>query len=130
LLDAEIPVALGTAGAPISMLWTVWEALARVDGDTHQRHGDSKVTREEALRLGAQTGHWVTWNEDRYGSIEPGKVVDLVVLDGDSLTCPQDDLEDVPVDMTIVGGAVSSSGRPRWPRIPQRLRESPGAEEA
>jgi hypothetical protein len=107
LLDAEIPVALGTDGVPISMLWTMWEALARMDGDTHRRHGESKLTREEALRLGTQTGHWVTWNEDRYGSIEAGKVADMVVLDGDPLTCPQDDLKDLPVDMTIVGGTVA-----------------------
>jgi predicted amidohydrolase YtcJ len=107
LLDAGIPVALGTDGVPISMVWTVWEALARMDGDTHQRHGDSQLTREEALRLGTQTGHWVTWNEDRYGSIEPGKVADLVVLDGDPLTCPLDDLKDLDVDMTIVGGTVA-----------------------
>jgi predicted amidohydrolase YtcJ len=106
LLDAGIPVALGTDGVPISMLWTVWEALARLDGDTHQRHGDSQLTREEALRLGTQTGHWVTWNEDRYGAIEPGKAADLVVLDGDPLACALDDLKDLPVDLTITGGAV------------------------
>ncbi len=107
LLDADIPVALGTDGVPISMVWTVWEALARVDGDTHQRHGDSRLTREEVLRLATQTGHWLTWNEDRYGSIESGRVADMVVLDGDPLTCPQDDLKDLPVDMTIVGGTVA-----------------------
>jgi predicted amidohydrolase YtcJ len=106
LLDAEISVALGTDGVPISMRWTVWEALARIDGDTHQQHGHSRLTREEALRLGTQTGHWVTWNEDRYGSIEPGKMADLVVLDGDPLMCSQDDLKDLPVDLTIVGGTV------------------------
>jgi predicted amidohydrolase YtcJ len=107
LLDAGIPVALGTDGVPISMLWTVWEALARMDGDTHQRHGESHLTREEALRLGTQTGHWVTWNEDRYGTLEPGRMADMVVLDGDPLTCPEDDLKDLPVDMTIVGGTVA-----------------------
>jgi predicted amidohydrolase YtcJ len=48
----------------------------------------------------------VTWNEDRHGSIEPGKMADLVVLDGDPLTCSLDDLKDLPVDMTIVGGTV------------------------
>jgi predicted amidohydrolase YtcJ len=107
LLDAGIPVALGTDGVPISMLWTIWEALARLDGDTHQRHGDSRLTREEALRLGCQTGHRVTWNEDRHGSIEPGRMADLVVLDGDPLTCALDDLKDLPVDLTIVGGRVA-----------------------
>jgi hypothetical protein len=31
----------------------------------------------------------------------------MVVLDGDPLTCPQDDLKDLPVDLTIVGGTVA-----------------------
>lgn len=119
LLDADIPVALGTDGVPISMLWTVWEALARIDGDTQQRHGDSGLTREEALRLGTQTGHWVTWNEHRHGSIEPGKMADLVVLEGDPLTCPQDDLKDLRVDMTIVGGAVAYQRTATLAEIPR-----------
>ena len=107
LLDAGIPVALGTDGVPISMLWTVWEALVRVDGETHRPYGESKLTREEVLRLGTQSGHWVTWSEDRNGSIEAGNLADMVVLDGDPLTCAQDDLKDLPVDMTIVGGTVA-----------------------
>ena len=31
----------------------------------------------------------------------------MVVLDGDPLTCPEDDLKDLPVDMTVVGGTVA-----------------------
>jgi hypothetical protein len=127
LLDAGIPVALGTDGVPISMLWTVWEALARLDGDTHQRHGDSRLTREEALRLGCQTGHRVTWNEDRHGSIEPGKMADLVVLDGDPLTCALDDLKDLPVDLTIVGGTAAFERAPAdQPRPAVPSTNSPG----
>jgi predicted amidohydrolase YtcJ len=38
------------------------------------------LTREEALRLAAQSGHRLTWNEDRFGSLEVGKVADMTVL--------------------------------------------------
>ncbi len=44
--------------------------------------------------------------EDELGSIEPGKLADLVVLDGDLLDCPQDDIREMAVEATIVDGEV------------------------
>ncbi|MGH7365014.1 MAG: amidohydrolase [Candidatus Rokuibacteriota bacterium] len=112
LLDAGVPVALGTDGVPPSMVWTAWQALARWDEDSHAPVGESGLTREEALRMAVQTGHLLTWNEDRAGSLEPGKVADLVVLGEDPLTCSQDRLRDLPVEMTIVGGEAVHPGVP------------------
>lgn len=106
LLDAGVPVALGTDGVPPSMVWTAWQALARWDEDSHAPVGESGLTREEALRLAVQTGHLLTWSEDRAGSLEPGKVADFVVLGEDPLTCSEDRLRDLPVEMTIVGGEI------------------------
>jgi predicted amidohydrolase YtcJ len=106
LLDAGVPVALGTDGVPYSMLWTMWEALARYDGGSHQRLGDSRLTREEALRLVTQSGHLLTWSEDRRGTIEEGKDADLAVLDDNPLTCAEDHIKDIGVDLTIVGGRI------------------------
>lgn len=106
LLDAGVPVALGTDGVPISMLWTAWQALARWDEDGQRRLGASHLTREEALRMAAQSGHLLTWTEEEAGSIEAGKRADLVVLAEDPLTCPEDRLKDIPVEMTLVGGRI------------------------
>jgi predicted amidohydrolase YtcJ len=106
MVDAGIPVALGTDGVPFSMLWTMWEALARWDDDAKRRLGDSRLTREEALRLSVQTGHLLTWSEGRRGSLEPGKDADLVVLGDDPLTCPEDAIKDLSVDVTIVAGRI------------------------
>jgi predicted amidohydrolase YtcJ len=106
LLDAGVPVALGTDGVPYSMLWTMWEALARWDGDAGRRLGESRLTREDALRLSVQSGHRLTWSEDRRGSIEVGKDADLAVLDGNPLTCAEDHIKDIAVDLTIVGGRI------------------------
>jgi predicted amidohydrolase YtcJ len=104
MLDGGVPVALSTDGVPYSMLWTAWEAIARWDEDGQRQLGDSGLTREEALRLAAQSGHRLTWNEDRYGSIEPGKIADMVVLAEDPLTCDLDRLKDIQVERTFVGG--------------------------
>ena len=57
MLDAGVPVALSTDGVPYSMLWTAWEAIARWDDGGQRQLGDSRLTREEALRLSAQSGH-------------------------------------------------------------------------
>jgi hypothetical protein len=64
------------------------------------------LTREEALRLAVQTGYHLTWNEDRSGSLEAGKVADMVVLAENPLTCPEARIKDISVEMTIVNGQV------------------------
>ena len=43
---------------------------------------------------------------DEIGSVEPGKRADLAVLDTDFLACRADDLREIGVDLTIVGGEI------------------------
>lgn len=104
LLDAGVPVALSSDNVPYSMLWTMWEALARWDADSERRIGDSHLTREEAFRLITQTGPMLTWEEDRKGTLEIGKLGDVVVLDDDPLACEEDRIKDIDVVRTFVGG--------------------------
>jgi predicted amidohydrolase YtcJ len=104
MLDAGVPVALSTDGVPYSMLWTAWEAIARWDEDGQRELGESQLTREEALRMAAQSGHLLTWNEDRYGTLEVGKVADMVVLEEDPLSCDLDRLKDIRVERTFLAG--------------------------
>jgi predicted amidohydrolase YtcJ len=104
LLDGGVPVALSTDGVPYSMLWTAWQALARWDEDGQRQLGESGLTREEALRLAAQSGHRLTWNEDRFGSLEVGKIADMVVLAEDPLTCDLERMKDIAVERTFLGG--------------------------
>lgn len=104
LIDAGVPVALSSDNVPYSMLWTMWEALARWDEDSGRRIGESNLTREEALRMICQTGALVTWEEDRKGTLEVGKLGDIVVLDDNPLTCQEDRLKDICVEHTFLGG--------------------------
>jgi predicted amidohydrolase YtcJ len=104
LLDGGVPVALSTDGVPYSMLWTAWEAIARWDDGGHRQLGDSQLTREEALRMVTQSGHRLTWNEDRYGSLEVGKVADMVVLAEDPLSCDLHRLKDIRVERSFLAG--------------------------
>ena len=120
MLDGGVPVALSTDGVPYSMLWTAWEALARWDEDGQRQLGDSQLSREEAVRMAAQSGYRLTWNEDRYGSLEVGKVADMVVLAEDPLTCDLDQLKDIRIDRTFLGGRQVFG-----PRIEDRPRAQP-----
>ncbi len=49
---------------------------------------------------------YAAFEEAEAGSIEPGKRADLVVLDGDPFTCPEDDLLTMRVTMTLVAGEI------------------------
>ena len=104
LLDAGVPVALSTDGVPHSMLFAMWEALARWDNDGGQSLGNSNLTREEALRLSTVAGHYLTWDEGRRGPLAPGMAADFVVLGEDPLACPLDRIRHIEVLGTFVAG--------------------------
>jgi predicted amidohydrolase YtcJ len=106
LLDRGIPVALGTNGVWPSMLWVMWALLTGRDEGARTPAGNCGLTREDVLRLAVQSGHRLTWAEDRRGSLEVGKNADLVVLGGNPLTCPEDEIKDLSVDLTVVGGRI------------------------
>jgi len=104
LLDAHVPVTLSTDGVPHSMLFALWEALARWDDDGKQHLGESHLTREEALRMATVAGHFLTWDEAARGPLAPGMPADFAVLDDDPLTCELDRIRDIAVLRTYVAG--------------------------
>jgi hypothetical protein len=64
------------------------------------------VTPMEAIRAYTIDGAYAAWEEGVKGSIEQGKLADLVVVDRDPLAIPQDDLKNVKTVMTIVEGNI------------------------
>jgi predicted amidohydrolase YtcJ len=68
-----------------------------------------RVSVEEALRMFTINGAWVGKEEADKGTIEVGKLADLVVLDGDPYREPQR-IKDFSVKMTIVAGSVAYRG--------------------
>ena len=57
-------------------------------------------------RLGVIMIAYLTFEENVKGSLEPGKLADLVVLSDDIMTCPVDKILDLTVLMTMVNGKV------------------------
>jgi predicted amidohydrolase YtcJ len=60
----------------------------------------------EALRMYTRDAAKATFEERMKGSIEPGKLADLVVLSGDPTNLPADEIKDIEVEMTILHGEV------------------------
>jgi predicted amidohydrolase YtcJ len=61
---------------------------------------------KEALRLYTVNGAYASFEENIKGSIAPGKLADMVVLDRDIFSIPTEEIKDIQVEMTIVGGEV------------------------
>jgi predicted amidohydrolase YtcJ len=67
----------------------------------------STVTREEALIAHTRSNAYLFFRENDLGSIQPGRLADMVVIDRDYLTVPVDQIKDIKSVMTIVGGRVA-----------------------
>jgi predicted amidohydrolase YtcJ len=65
------------------------------------------ITPMEAIRAYTIDGAYSAWEEEIKGSLEPGKLADLIVIDRDPLTIPSDELKNVRVLMTLVDGRIS-----------------------
>jgi predicted amidohydrolase YtcJ len=113
ILDAGI-VSGGGCDAPAgpqdalgSMQWMVTREC--LDGIV--RGGGQAISAEEALRMYTIDGARTQFREGDVGSLEPGKLADLVVLDADPLTSPPSHITDIKVLATLLGGrAVYDAG--------------------
>jgi hypothetical protein len=75
---------------------------------------DHSLTVEEALRAYTIWPAKAIHRDDRFGSIEPGKCADIVILADDPLTMPRENLADVRVDVTIVNGQIVFARETGW----------------
>ncbi len=83
----------------------IWTTLTRLPRWTDQPlHSEQSISREQAIRLYTTNNAFLTFEEKEKGSLEAGKLADFVVIDRDILTCPVDDIRDVNVRQTWMGG--------------------------
>lgn len=86
-LDAGLPVSSGTDApvVPFPPLWTLYHFVTRDTITGGVMGADQRVTREEALRMATMGNAWLMMEEADKGSLEAGKLADLVVLDRNPL---------------------------------------------
>ena len=90
---------------PYNPFLGMWTTLARQPrGSEAALHPEQNLTREQAIRLYTINNAFLTFEETRKGSLEPGKLADFIVLDRDILTCPLEQVKDITVDATYLGG--------------------------
>jgi hypothetical protein len=111
LLDSGAVVAGGTdcpasdSGNPLVNFYT---AVTRKSpfGVPNEWYGRQKITREEALRMLTADAAYAAFKEDSIGSLEAGKLADLVVLDQDIMKIDAERILDTKVVMTILDGKI------------------------
>lgn len=107
-LDAGIPTSGGTDSPviPYPPLWVIYHFVTRNTITGGVMGEDQAISREEAIRLVTQDVAWTSFEEDVKGTIQPGRLADLVVLAEDIMTVPEERIETMEVVMTMVGGEV------------------------
>ena len=105
-LDAGVRVTQASdyPPGPFEPMMALRSEVTRTDRKGNLWGPRQRVTVEEALRVGTLNGAYASFEERLKGSIEPGKLADLVVLGRDPLREDPLSLIDIPIERTMVGG--------------------------
>ena len=91
---------------------TISSAVRRTTVSGAVLGADQALSVEEAVRAATADAAASSFADERVGTLEAGKLADVVVLDRDLFAAPADEISRVEVELTLVGGAVAySSGR-------------------
>ena len=109
IVDHGIKVGIHGDGvhiAPLNPWQHIYYATTGLNSFGQAVNPGQQLTREEALSLFTRANTWFLRMEDRLGSIEPGRLADLTVLDRDYFTIPDAEIKKIRSVLTIVDGEV------------------------
>jgi len=92
--------------APMNPWLHMYYATTGLNARQVMINGAQKISRQEVLKLYTANNGWFLREEDQIGTIEPGKLADLVVLTDDYFTVPDESLKKIRSVLTIVGGNI------------------------
>ena len=114
LLNAGVKVSLATDNVPVSPFLPIWQTVARTSYQTKERIGAGEaLSRADALRCATVSGAYLTFDENKKGSLEVGKLADLAVVSADPLVTEESSIPDTHSLMTMVGGRIVHE-TPNW----------------
>jgi hypothetical protein len=102
-------IAGGNSDCPVtyySPFVQIYEAVTRRTSSGRVVSPEEGISVMDAIRVYTWNGAYLGKDEEKLGSIEPGKLADIIILDRDILTIPKDEIKDVQVVMTIVDGKI------------------------
>ena len=103
-MDHGIFVAISSDVLPIGPMVGLHAAVNRKGMSGTVYGADEAITIEEAIQAYTLNGAWLMREEDIKGSIEPGKLADMIVLNEDILSIDSNRIMEVRVDQTWLGG--------------------------
>lgn len=107
LLGAGVAVSAGIDNIPYNPFFTLQTIVERKERKSGSVLGHvQRLDVLRALRLITSEAGWISFEEDRKGTLEPGKLADLAVLDRNPVTTPVEELAQIRVLRTILAGRV------------------------
>jgi hypothetical protein len=100
---------MGTEPEALNPWWSIWCVVARKTRNGRPICPDEGLSVMEAIRLYTTNSAYAGFEETLKGSVEPGKLADLVVLSENPFEVPIDGLKDIQVATTVIGGEVVHS---------------------
>ncbi|HLG30636.1 MAG TPA: amidohydrolase family protein, partial [Candidatus Brocadiales bacterium] len=94
-----VPMAFGSDGMPFGPMYGIWSCV-------NHPVIESCLSPDDAIYCYTYGGAYASFDETKKGTIEVGKLADIVVLSDDITNIPQSDIKDIKVIMTIIGGKV------------------------
>ena len=89
---------------PFEPMMALQSEVTRTDSKGNIWGPKQRITLEEAIRVGTINGAYASYEENLKGSIEPGKLADLVVLGRDPFKEDPMNIVNIPIERTMVGG--------------------------
>lgn len=108
LIDAGVPVCAGSdfPPGPFAPLMGLQGMVTRKGWNGEVWGPSQKITVIEGLKVLSSNGAHASFEEDLKGTLTPGKLADMVILDGDPASVDPEKIKDIRVQQTIVGGDV------------------------
>jgi predicted amidohydrolase YtcJ len=107
--NGYLPIGSDFPIAPVDPLWQFYTAVSRQDEKGQPSEGflpENALTRRQALKGLTRWAAYANCEEEQKGSLEPGKFADFVVLDRDIMRVSAEEVPEVRVKKTIIGGQV------------------------
>ena len=96
----------GTEPEAVNPFWGIWCAVTRQTYFGKVICPNEKIGVMDAIRMFTINSAMAGFEENVKGSIEPGKLGDLIVLAEDPFTVKTDEIKDIKVELTIIGGKI------------------------